>query len=110
MVFNEKTMAVQEKAALEEQCAQLRLQAQAGVGQAALGEPHTDAAAQAGLLEQRTGELQAAEQRRQDAAAEVQTLLATVARHKDEVAMSLSPQIALNTDPFMGSTCQRGAS
>ncbi|BDA41968.1 hypothetical protein COCOBI_02-7660 [Coccomyxa sp. Obi] len=77
--------AAKEKAVLEEQCAQLRLQAQAEGRQDALSEQHADAAAQAALLIQRTAELQAAEQRSQDAAVEVQTLLATVARHKEEI-------------------------
>lgn len=97
-------MSVQEKAALEEQCAQLRLQAQAEVGQATHSEQQIDAAAQAVLLEQRTAELQVAEQRSQNAALEVLTLLATVARHKEEVTVVFTPQIqdVFGTFPWGG--------
>ena len=94
---------MQEKAALEERCAQLRLQALGEAGQSTVGKQPTDAAVQTVLQEQRAAELQALEQRSQDAALEVQTLLATVARHKEEVAVQFTPQIEMNLVVFMGS-------
>ncbi len=78
-------MLLQEKAALEEQCAQLRLQAQAGAGAAAASESETPGPNLAAMLEQRTAELHVAEERSRDAAAEIETLLAAVAKHREEV-------------------------
>lgn len=89
-VVQQSVTVLQEKAALEEQCAQLRLQAQTSLEAPTLGESHTPSAPDpdlAALLAQRTSELHAAERRSQDAAAEVQTLLAAVARHREEVAV-----------------------
>lgn len=86
-VVYQSVTVLQEKAALEEQCAQLRLQAQTSLEAPALGDSHTPSVSDPALLAQRTSELHAAERRSQDAAAEVQTLLAAVARHREEVAV-----------------------
>ena len=83
--------------------------ASAGAGRSGanptVGKQPTDAAVQTVLQEHRAAELQALEQRSQDAALEVQTLLATVARHKEEVAVQFTPQIEMNLVVFYGVTC-----
>lgn len=103
---------VQEREALEEECAKLRRQAQGGTPRAIQSEPFA-APELAALLEQPTAALQAAEQRSRDATAQIEILMSSVAKHREEVLYiqvslhSTGPQFSLGSNRRLCTACER---